>query len=84
MTLRLADIIAQDMEARGLKGPAEAARLGVTHGAFYNWLNGVSLPPRKQAERLAKKLGRPDLVELVSRERERNRTARKKRAGAAP
>jgi transcriptional regulator with XRE-family HTH domain len=79
MPLTFAVLLADWMEAKRVKGPGAARRLGVTSGAVYNWLGGVSLPPTKQAERLAKKLNRPDLVAFIQRERDRNQ----KRAGGA-
>ncbi len=82
MPTTLAEVLAGFMEAKRIKGPETAERLGVTTGALYNWLRGVNLPPRNQAERLAKKLNRDDLVEIVARERERNGKS-KKRAGTA-
>ncbi len=84
--LTFASVLCSFMEAWDIKGPEAAEQLGVTHGALYAWRRGEALPPRNQAERLAKKMNRPDLVGLIEGERERKRArtkAKKARAGAA-
>lgn len=82
MTLRFNKRLASFLEAKGVKGDAAAALLGVTRGAVIAWLAGTSLPPRNQAERLAKKLGQADLPASVHAERQRRNRA-KKRTGVA-
>lgn len=88
MSLTFRAVLSADMETRGLKGPAQAERLGISHQLLSAYLKGVHLPPRRAALRLAVILGRPDLPAAIQAERERIRRTKakakpKRRAGAA-
>lgn len=45
-----------------------ARELGVTQQTLLHWRRGYNLPSRNTAERLAKILGREDLVDLIERD----------------
>lgn len=87
MARRLPTILAEFLSARRLhgRGPDAAKLLGVRHTTFYGWLSGAHVPPRPAAERLAKKLRRPDLVGLIELDRldHRKRLHRAQRQAAA-
>lgn len=73
LSRKLPPILVEFMAGRELEPQQAAEFFGVRHTTYYGWLRGAHVPPRPAAKRLAKKLRRPDLVELIDQDRTAHR-----------
>lgn len=78
------DILEQWFRTAGMTWSYAASLLSVTSTTLFNWRTGRALPHRRQAEQLATLVNRPDLVDIIERQRASERQARAAERAAAP
>lgn len=69
MGKKFSKILRRWVKQTGLSREDAADRCEVTRQGFGNWLRGVTLPPPKAAERVARVLRRADLIDIIARDR---------------